>query len=69
MQKKNSIKKAGKNIRQLLASGKIEDTKQVLAAAHKALDKAAKAGVLKKNTASRLKSRLAKRIAKTTASK
>ena len=69
LRKKNAIKEAGKNIRRLLAFGKIVDTKQLLAAAYKALDKAAKTGVLKKNTASRLKSRLAKRLEKATASK
>ena len=35
-----------------------------LAAAYKAIDKAAKTGVIKKNTASRKKSRLAKAIAR-----
>ena len=38
-----------------------------LSVAYKALDKAAKTGIIKKNTASRKKSRLAKRVAKASA--
>lgn len=67
--KKNAFKKAAKEVRKLLVSGKIEDAKKLLPAAYHALDKAAKTGVIKKGKANRLKSRLAKRIAKITTSK
>lgn len=53
---KNAIKKA------LKASG--SETKTLLQMAQKALDKAAKRGVIKKNTASRKLSRLMKRMGK-----
>lgn len=42
----------------------IKEAETSLAAAYKAIDKAAKTGVIKKNTASRKKSRLAKAIAR-----
>lgn len=41
-----------------------KEAEKSLAAAYKAIDKAAKTGVIKKNTASRKKSRLAKAIAR-----
>lgn len=63
--KKTAFKKALKDVRKLLASEKNEEAKKLLPAACKAVDKAAKTGVIKKGKASRLKSRLAKRIAKT----
>ncbi|TSC84225.1 MAG: small subunit ribosomal protein S20 [Parcubacteria group bacterium Gr01-1014_13] len=52
---KDSIKKAIKT-----------PSADTIKAAQKALDKAAKAGVIKKNTASRRLSRLMKKLAKTT---
>jgi small subunit ribosomal protein S20 len=42
----------------------VKEAEKSLAAAYKAIDKAAKTGVIKKNTASRKKSRLAKAIAR-----
>lgn len=45
---------------------KMPHNKELLARAYQALDKAAKRGVIKKNTASRKKSRLARLIAKET---
>ncbi len=47
-------------------TGKSGDVQAKLSAAYQAIDKAAKRGVIKKNTASRKKSRIAKVIAKTT---
>lgn len=61
--KKTAFKKALKDVRKLLASGKNEEAKKLLPAAYKALDKAAKTGVIKKGKASRLKSRISGRIA------
>ncbi|MBU2103434.1 30S ribosomal protein S20 [Patescibacteria group bacterium] len=40
----------------------VKEAEKTLSAAYKAIDKAAKTGVIKKNTASRKKSRLAKAI-------
>ena len=69
LQNKNAFKKAAKDIRKLLGSNKIEEAKQLMPAAYRALDKAAKTGVIKSGKAGRLKSRLAKRFTKTTSSK
>jgi len=53
-----------KEIRELVAAGKVKDAQAKLPGAYKAIDKAAKRGVIKKNTASRKKSRLAQLIRK-----
>lgn len=45
---------------------KIDEIKKLLPQVSKVVDKAAKGGVIKKNTASRKKSRLAKRVNKLT---
>lgn len=47
-----------KTLRKLTESGKVKEAEAALALAYKAIDKAAKTGVIKKNTASRKKSRL-----------
>ena len=52
------------NIRKLLASGEADKAKELLPEAYKAIDKAAKRGVIKQNTASRKKSRLSVAIKK-----
>ena len=57
---KDSIKEIDKLV---LAKGK-KEAEAKLSEAYKAIDKAAKRGVIKKNTASRKKSRLAKMINK-----
>lgn len=62
--KKTAYKKAVKNVRKLIKAGKKNEAAQALSLAFKTLDKAAKTHVLHKNTASRLKSRLSKAIAK-----
>lgn len=59
-----AMKGVVKEIRDLAAAGKGKDAQEKLAAAYKAIDKAAKRGVIKKNTASRKKSRLVKLIKK-----
>lgn len=53
-----AMKDVVKEIRDLVTEGKAKDAKAKLAAAYKAIDKAAKRGVIKKNTAARKKSRL-----------
>jgi small subunit ribosomal protein S20 len=58
LQKKEAYKNAVKKIKNLVAAGKIDEAKTIIPSAYKALDKAAKTGVIKKNAASRIKSRL-----------
>jgi len=61
---KEKMNKTVKAVKKLVVSKTKEGTKEALILAYKALDKAAKKGVIKKNTASRKKSRLAKAIKK-----
>jgi len=61
---KNKIKNLLKEARNLVSQKKTEEAKKLLTKVYKALDKAAKAGVIKKNTASRKKSRITKLINK-----
>jgi small subunit ribosomal protein S20 len=53
-----------KGIRKLVVEGKAKDGQAKLKDAMQAIDKAAKRGVIKKNTAARYKSRLAKLLRK-----
>jgi small subunit ribosomal protein S20 len=57
---KNSLRNADKEIRKLILAGKTDEAKKIYPKFYKAVDKAAKAGVIKKNKASRLKSRRTK---------
>ena len=54
--------KAIHHFRKLVAAKKTEEAQSFLPQVYRALDKTAKAGTIKKNTASRLKSRLAKLV-------
>lgn len=65
LQRKKKIKELIKQARSLIGEKKIEEAKKLLPQIYKALDKTAKVGTIKKNTASRKKSRLAKLINKT----
>jgi len=65
--KKRTMKSAEKDIRKLIAEGKRKEAEELFATTQKAIDKAAKGGVIKKNTASRKKSRLSKAIQKVAA--
>ena len=58
------IKKLIKEVRTLVLEKKIEGAKKLLPKIYKILDKAAKVGVIKKNTASRKKSRITKLLNK-----
>lgn len=60
IKRKNAYKAAIKSVATLVLSGKKEDAGRMLPALYKAVDKAAKTHAIKKNTASRLKSRFAK---------
>lgn len=60
IQKKKKIKKLLKDFNSLVLQEKKEEAKKLLPQIYKLLDKAAKTGLLKKNTAGRRKSRMAK---------
>ncbi|TSC59917.1 MAG: 30S ribosomal protein S20 [Parcubacteria group bacterium LiPW_15] len=62
--RKEAYKKGVKFFRKLVSEKKSGEAQESLKTAFKALDKAAKTGVIKKNKASRLKSRLAKALAR-----
>ena len=59
---KKNMKTLIKQVRALAAEKKTEEIKALLPQLYKALDKGAKTGIIKKNTASRRKSRLTKLI-------
>ena len=61
---KDKIKALVKEARALVSTKKMAEAKKLLPEIYKALDKAAKVGVIKKNNASRRKSRLTKLIDK-----
>lgn len=62
---KNKMKSLIKEVRTLVLEKKIEEAKKLLPQIYKILDKAAKVGIIKKNTTSRKKSRLTKLINRT----
>lgn len=57
---KKSLKEGVKTIQKLVIGKKWADAKESLSLAYSAIDKAAKKGVIKKNTASRKKARLSR---------
>ena len=59
---KNKIKGLVKKAKAFVIENKKEEAKTLLPQIYKALDKAAKTGVIKKNTASRKKARIAKSL-------
>lgn len=56
------MKELVKQFRALISGNKKEEAKSLLSQVYKAIDKAAKRGVIKKNTADRKKSRLTKAL-------
>lgn len=65
LRKKRTLRALIKEYRELLIGKKKEEARAILPRVYKALDKATKRGrILKSNTASRLKSRLTKALAK-----
>ena len=62
--RKKTMKEAVKKIKTFISQKDKKGANSVLSEAYKAIDKAAKRGVIKKNTAARKKSRLSKAIAK-----
>ena len=61
---KKVFKDAVKKISDFVKAGKIEDAKKMFPTVQQALDKAARVGVIAKNTAARKKSRLVKMLKK-----
>lgn len=61
---KKKMKSLIKELRVLVAEKKIEDAKKLLPQVYKILDKTAKVGIIKKNTAGRKKSRITKLVNK-----
>ena len=59
---KNRMKGQVKKVKSFIGSGKRKEAQENLNRGYKAIDKAAKKGIIKKNTAARKKSRLAKSI-------
>ena len=53
-----------KKIKKLIVAKKTEEAQKLIPLAYKAIDKSAKTGVIKKNTAARKKSRLMRNLQK-----
>jgi small subunit ribosomal protein S20 len=64
IKQKRSFREAVKKVHELAKAANLAEAKKDFVAAQKAIDKAAKSGIIKKNTAARKKSRLAKMINK-----
>lgn len=64
-----AVRDTEKEIKKLVIAGNVEEAKAKLPEAYKALDKAAKMNTIKKNNASRKKSRISALIKKATLSK
>lgn len=64
VRRKGAMKDVTKEVVKAVAAGDTAKAKELLPKAYKAIDKAAKRGVIKDNTAARKKSRLSARIKK-----
>jgi len=62
--RKENMKSSVKDVKKLLIDKKAKEAKTALSLAYQAIDRAAKRGVIKKNTAARKKSRLSAEIKK-----
>lgn len=62
LRRSKTMKSSVKQIKELIEDKKGQEALKILPEVYKAIDKAAKRGLIKKNTASRKKSRLAKAI-------
>ncbi len=58
LERKKEMKGLIKKIKELSVQGKTDEARELIPSANKAIDKAAKAGIIKDNTASRKKSRV-----------
>jgi small subunit ribosomal protein S20 len=66
LRRTTAMREVVKSVRKSAAAGTVTDATADLAKAYKAIDKAAKRGVIKANTAARKKSRLAAAVKKST---
>jgi len=64
LRRKRKIKDLTKKIKVLISQKKIEEAKMLLPQIYKAIDKAAKTGVIKENKATRKKSQIARLVNK-----
>lgn len=62
IRRKNVLVDAVKDVNKAVVAGEIAKAKELLPKAYQAIDKAAKRGVIKDNTAARKKSRLTARV-------
>jgi small subunit ribosomal protein S20 len=65
LRRQRGMKDGIKAVQKMAGAGMTKDTSAALAAAYKAIDKAAKNGLIKKNTAARRKARLSRLLKKT----
>ena len=64
LKRKNDMGIAIKQYKKLVVAKKLDEAQKLIPTLQKAIDKAAKRGIIKKNTASRNKSRLSKLVGK-----
>ena len=64
VEKKDALKKLIKQVRLLISQKKFDEAQKILPQVFKALDKTAKVGIIKKNTARRKKSRISRALNK-----
>lgn len=64
LRRTRALKEAMKEVKELTVKGSVAEAEKKLPEAYKAIDKAAKRGVIKKNTANRKKSLLARTLQK-----
>ncbi len=64
LQKRRKLKNLLKEVGDLVLEKKIDEAKKILPQVYKILDKSAKVGLIKKNTASRKKSRITRLLTK-----
>ncbi len=64
LESKKKTRASIKAYKNLIKEGKKEEAQKAVSTVYKSLDKAAKKGIIKKNTASRLKSRLTRKLSK-----
>ena len=60
--RRRTMRRTLKKIREFLSAGEVKNANELLPNAYKAIDKATKRGVIKKNTASRKKSQIARLV-------
>ena len=65
LKRKNTMTDVVKKVKKLALANKFSEAEALLPKAYQAIDKSAKGGIIKKNTAARKKSRLAALVKKT----